>query len=515
MVADNSGGEGMFTPFTFLNGQTYTVTVNFSASGATGTLHFAAANSLYQYQNPLSDEPPNYTFYGCQSGTQSNSNNQTIGSVTNTSTSPATFTYTAGGGNNGKYTQFWMYTTYASGSTFTSQVTAISVCPVCNISTPTGLAATNGGTTLSWNAVNGAASYSINVTDVHNGFSNLSTLTTTSTFIDFCPLGSGDNVSFTVEPVCANGGTGPLSGTYSFSYTSSSLSTPAGLSYIYNSNLSGTALSWNPVSGAWGYDVLLQDVTANSGINSSAGYTTTNGISANALQLINGHVYNAAIIAQSCSFSAQSAWYQFTAGYCDPVDNVTISNIGNNPFQVSVQLSSNGGISPTSYTARLDEYTPNYQIGVSYLYNLTSTSFNMSVPVIGGTYVVNVQSVCGTSTTNWYPSGSPTYIYSVSSPLTQSSDSSIVNPAIQSPTFGIYPVPASSQVNLIYTSTQTGKANIVIVNEIGIPVIRKAISFVIGQNSCSFDITQLANGIYFVKMFDGKNVYIQKLLIQK
>jgi len=97
MVADNSGGEGMFTPFTFLNGQTYTVTVNFSASGATGTLHFAAANSLYQYQNPLSDEPPNYTFYGCQSGTQSNSNNQTIGSVTNTSTSPATFTYTAAG----------------------------------------------------------------------------------------------------------------------------------------------------------------------------------------------------------------------------------------------------------------------------------------------------------------------------------------------------------------------------------------------------------------------------------
>jgi hypothetical protein len=391
---------------------------------------------------------------------------------------------------------------------------------LCTFTAPINLSTSNNGTTLNW-VGNGNGNiadllgYKIAVTDESNGVNYTTNLVSSGLNVNFCPKASGDEVTFTVTAYCIGGSTGTTSAPYSFTYSSSPLSTPNQLSYKYNSNLNDIALSWSAVSGAWDYNVLLQDLTENSGIQTSAGSTTTNGISANALQLINGHVYKAAVIAQNCSLSPQSTWYQFTAGYCTAIDNVSISNIGYNPFQVNVQLAPSGGISPTSYTARLDEYTPNYQIGVSYLYNLTSTSFNMSVPVIGGTYVVNVQSVCGTLTTNWYPSGSPTYIYSVSSPLTQSSDSSIVNPSIQSPTFGLYPVPASSQVNLIYTSTQTGKANIVIVNEIGIPVIRKAISFVIGQNSCSFDITQLANGIYFVKMFDGKNVYIQKLLIQK
>jgi hypothetical protein len=156
MLAESDGGEGVFYPYTFINGQTYSISVQFTISGPPGTVTIDAANGLTQSQSTGN----------CESSLPTNNYHQLIGTLTNSSTSPASFAYTPSGGTTAigayeGYTQLWMYSTLTGTGAFSSQITSVSVCPVCSISTPTGLGTTNDESTLTWSAVSGASSYII------------------------------------------------------------------------------------------------------------------------------------------------------------------------------------------------------------------------------------------------------------------------------------------------------------------------------------------------------------------
>jgi hypothetical protein len=61
----------------------------------------------------------------------------------------------------------------------------------------------------------------------------------------------------------------------------------------------------------------------------------------------------------------------------------------------------------------------------------------------------------------------------------------------------------------------TGPVDLTVTTEFGNTVIHKAISTAAGQNSYALDIGQLANGIYFIRLTDGKNIRYQKLVVAK
>src|ERR1700744_787884 len=46
MIADNTGSEGMFKPYSFIAGQTYNISIYYSTSGSPGTISLYAANGL-------------------------------------------------------------------------------------------------------------------------------------------------------------------------------------------------------------------------------------------------------------------------------------------------------------------------------------------------------------------------------------------------------------------------------------------------------------------------------------
>ena len=83
------------------------------------------------------------------------------------------------------------------------------------------------------------------------------------------------------------------------------------------------------------------------------------------------------------------------------------------------------------------------------------------------------------------------------------------------PGMSIAPVPATSQFNIIYKTLQSGNAVIIILDELGNQVMQKTTPVAVGKNNFNMNIGQLPNGIYFVKLSDGKNIFVKKLVVQK
>lgn len=78
------------------------------------------------------------------------------------------------------------------------------------------------------------------------------------------------------------------------------------------------------------------------------------------------------------------------------------------------------------------------------------------------------------------------------------------------PDFFIFPNPASDLINIMI-SDNPGKMVYSVFNPIGSKVSEGEIY----GNSCSIDISNLTSGVYFLKLFDGKNERIEKISISK
>jgi hypothetical protein len=146
------------------------------------------------------------------------------------------------------------------------------------------------------------------------------------------------------------------------------------------------------------------------------------------------------------------------------------------------------------------------------------TSVVISVPARGASYTVNMQSVCPLSSSTFASRG-PVVVNGISP---GSGGAAIIGNAGQimlgeddAAAVRIYPVPSSGNINISLTATQNGKAEITIFNTIGVPVLRKVVGAVAGMNNYSLNAGQLANGVYSVKIIEGKHIRVRKLIIQK
>ena len=494
IVQTSSGTEGLFHPFTFKSGQSYTITATCAVNDAS-TLELYTANGLIQSFQTLTS---NY----CQGPVQTPTNKKLIGEVTNLGTAQlsqsAPYTFVA----DRDYAQFWMYV-YPSGSSLGgAQISDIKICPNCFLGAPTGLGTSTNSTVLTWSLVTNAASYIINVTVNHSGTVTSSTLTSATNSVPYCPVSSGDIVSFTVASVCTNNGIGTTSSPYSFTYSAVALGTTSSLQYTPPSTL-----SWTGVPNATYYTVKVVG-SGGTGVYGVSG-TSVSGSSA---ELSTGQTYQVSVAANnSCVAGA----------FCNPITVVvpscsppTVSNVEGgtyiNLYSVTNAVSYNVGWRNTSGVIV-------YQI--NNIGPIITTQGYQATGVPHGSFYVIAQANCTNGgTTAW---GNPYFgglqTTSIKSSLTTMNSTLESNDRLSygKPGMSISPVPATTQINILFNTINIGQAEIMIISELGGQLMRKTFGISAGENNFSLNIGQLADGIYFVKLFDGKNIYVKKLVVQK
>jgi hypothetical protein len=81
--------------------------------------------------------------------------------------------------------------------------------------------------------------------------------------------------------------------------------------------------------------------------------------------------------------------------------------------------------------------------------------------------------------------------------------------------FIVFPNPAGYSANLSFESEKSGNAEITVTNQLGSVVLRKSIAVQEGINNSKLDVGKLVNGLYYIKLHNGANMQMTKILINK
>jgi hypothetical protein len=78
----------------------------------------------------------------------------------------------------------------------------------------------------------------------------------------------------------------------------------------------------------------------------------------------------------------------------------------------------------------------------------------------------------------------------------------------------VFPNPATSQIQLTLNST-TNNLTVEVYNMIGVKILNQSINSVIGSGTYSLDVSDLNSGMYILKVIDGQNITIDKIIINR
>jgi hypothetical protein len=493
-----AAGTAYVIDYTFTPQDQYSVAITTSGGDGSSTLYESAVSSLANFPTSSGDactpdaDVSGYNTQGFGAGSFGG-----IGSGSKTNTISFTASSAA------EYLVIWANGASLDLDGFSiSEIVITKTVPSCTLPGPTGLGTANNGTTLTWGAVSGAASYKIAVNDngtIHN-------LTSTTNSVGYCASANGDNVSFTVQSVCSGGLAGGTSSPHAFTYNNV-LATATGLAF---SPVYPFIVYWNAVSGATGYWY-----EASSGSPISVSGTSVSDPDA---ELSYGNTYSVKVEAyNACA----------TGSYCTPIQAVMPP--ANPPCSTA----------PTVATVEGGTYVVLYAVSGAASYNvgfvnsagilvyqvdnigsvITTSGYNCTGVPAGSYYIIAQTNCTGEGSSNWgsrYFGGLQT-VSSIIRPLDSTAFRSalISNPADGTISMTVYPNPSRSQANIIYNTSVTGPADISVTTEFGNTVIHQAVSTVAGQNNYALDIGQLASGVYIVRLTDGKNIRYQKLVVAK
>ncbi len=80
-------------------------------------------------------------------------------------------------------------------------------------------------------------------------------------------------------------------------------------------------------------------------------------------------------------------------------------------------------------------------------------------------------------------------------------------------TISVFPNPSNGSFNIHVYSTKDRSMNMLITNNIGQSVSQE--TFVVGAGESTIDIdTKLPAGIYFVRLTEGENILVKKIVVQ-
>ena len=439
--------------------------------------------------------------------------------------------------------RFWFTCEYNAASTWSTRIASFTLdnCTPTLCGDPTGLASssiTNTSATVSWAAVASAVSYDVDYKLASSSTWINAATATASTSVNIAGLTQGTVYDWRVRATCAAGSGNYISAQFTTT-APASCNAPAGLTSSAITSNSAT-VSWAAVSGAANYDV---DYKLNSSGTWTNAATATASTSVALSSLTASSLYDWRVRANCTAVGLSSAYTQAqftTLAVSSCVDILEPNGTSATAGAISVgtnytaQIASNGDNDyytfnnttalkkirvnltnlPADYDMKL--YRPNGALQATsqnggttaekIIYNPTS---NNNV----GAYRVYVYGYSGAfSSTQCY-----TLRVDLSATNFTSAPENNASEKIETVRGGmkVYPVPASAAVTVSFDAYTKGNAVIIIINQLGQEVMRKTVGVDNGINITLLDVSKLKPGVYSIKINNGKDVQLKKLVINR
>ena len=244
--------------------------------------------------------------------------------------------------------------------------------------------------------------------------------------------------------------------------------------------------------------------TANDAITSSFNYSIST--CSNLNEPADNSSTTATIMAVNTSVSSQigttsdADYYKFTTTAAAPKIKVTLTNL------------------PADYDIKLYNATTagaiNVQIGISQNGGTTSESIIYNTSTTAKTYYIKVYGYSGAlSTTICYNLTVNTGATNFIRPFVAAVNSDKV--LLEKVKMMIFPNPAMDIVNIQFMAQQEGEYKISLIDIVGKEVLNQITNFSEGENSVEMKMSNLPKGVYLVKVSNGSQTEVSKLMIDK
>ncbi|MEI7733898.1 MAG: T9SS type A sorting domain-containing protein [Ferruginibacter sp.] len=416
---------------------------------------------------------------------------------------------------------FWFTCEWNAASTWSTRIASFTLdnCTPALCGDPTGLTAsaiTNTSATVSWTAVASAISYDVDYQATGAATWTNAATATTATSVNLSALTLGTAYSWRVRATCAAGNGNYVQSSFT---TTAPCGTPAGLSSASITS-SGASVSWTAVSGATSYAVDYK-------LNTSATWTSATASTASTAVVLSGlaasSLYDWRVSATCASGTSAFASAQFTTtavstcpGIYDVSTNGTMAGAALIPFNTDVKglispaneldyykfVITTGGTAtitlstlPADFDIRLYN-SAGTQLAISQ--NGGTTAETISRTYTSGTYYVRVYGFSGAN--------SSTVCYTLRVALGTAAAPELT--VQQSGLVKVYPNPVGDILNVSVLGQISSKAALQISDAEGKIVMTKSIV----NNPQSIDISQLAKGVYMIKVNNGGSIITSKFV---
>ncbi len=413
--------------------------------------------------------------------------------------------------------------TAGSGAYASAQFTMLTPC-----NAPTGLtssAITFSSATISWTAAGGADSYDVDYkTSASSTWINAATATTL-TSADLGGLTSGTTYDWRVRTNCSEGTGNYVSSQFT---TLTPCNAPSGLSSSAITSNSAT-VSWGAVSGASSYDVDYKLSTSGTWINSITATTLT---SRNITGLAASSLYDWRVRTNCATGSSTYSQDQFTTvavSTCPGIYDVSTNGSAGGAALIPFNTDIKGLISPSGDN---DYYKFVITTGGTATVTLTTlpADYDLRIYRSNGTSQVASSTNGGTANetiTRTYTAGTyyarvygyqnannATVCYTLRVQLgTASRGDEMVQ--FSGNQLSVFPNPVGYMANLAFKSATNGNAEITVTSNLGAVLLRKTITVNEGENAGKLDVSTLANGMYFIKIQNGSDIQMAKIVVRK
>ena len=291
-------------------------------------------------------------------------------------------------------------------------------------------------------------------------------------------------------------------------------------------------VSWTAVSGAISYDVDYKTNASSTWINAATATTAT---SVNLSALTAGTLYDWRVRSTCTGGSGNYVQSQFTTatppvtcpGIYDVSTNGTTGGAALIPLNTDVKGLINVSGDNDYYkftittggtiTITLSTLPANYQLAL-----LNSSGTTLQTSSSGGTTseTINATVAAGTYYARVYPRNNNAFNATNCYTLRVQTGTAARNAGAEivqfsNNKFSVFPNPVGYTAGLSFTSAVNGKVNVIVTNQLGSVVLRKTMAVNEGDNIRNLDVSLLASGMYFIKIQNGANIQMARLIISK
>ena len=194
-------------------------------------------------------------------------------------------------------------------------------------------------------------------------------------------------------------------------------------------------------------------------------------------------------------------WFSF---YTTPTKRKVTVELKNLPANYNFQIYNAAGtvVGSSTNTGTTNEYWQNTNLAVG--------NYSVRIYGVSGAYSASQAYLLTMAIQNSTATGgtkTPIGVASISNSLLRINDEGVA--------FQMYPNPASSEVSLQWDANNEGDITIRFIDLMGRTVWQKQQSISAGSSISTVSTQDLPSGVYTVEVFDGENLYTEKLIISR